>query len=435
MSPVNQAERLIGCAAGRVHMLGIGGIGMAGLARLLQQRGLRVSGCDAQANAQTRWLESHGISVQLGHHSDHISSAIDWVIRTTAVPNSHPEVLAAQAQGIPVLRRGEVLPALLRSRRTIAVSGTHGKTTTSALLVQVLRFCGMECGWCIGGEIPGLDGVAGDGPLMVVEADESDGTAALYSPEIAVITNIEYDHMEHHADEASFIRVFRRFAAQSESVIYCGEDRIASEVCGPLKKSLSYQLGGKDALPSFMLPGRHNLLNAQAVRAVAAQLGLADDQVLAGLAQVRAPLRRFEVISRADAVTVVSDYAHHPTEIRCLVQSAQSYKPTRIVAVFQPHRYTRTLALGEDFPPAFDGVAELWVTPVYAASESPIIGGTSADLCGRFASSWASRLHCVPTLEQAWSEIRPQLRPGDLFLIIGAGDVVKVADWVKGGEV
>ena len=192
-------------------MLGIGGIGMAGLARLLQQRGFQVSGCDAQANRQTQWLESHGIPVLVGHAADHISESTDWVIRTTAVPDSHPEVIAAQEQDIPVLRRGEVLPALLRDRRTIAVSGTHGKTTTSALLAQALRFCGIECGWCIGGEIPGLDGVAGDGPLMVVEADESDGTAAHYSPEIAVITNIEYDHMEHHADEESFIDVFRRW--------------------------------------------------------------------------------------------------------------------------------------------------------------------------------------------------------------------------------
>ncbi|MFC1468095.1 UDP-N-acetylmuramate--L-alanine ligase [Verrucomicrobiota bacterium] len=432
MNPVDQAEALIRDPQKRhVHMLGIGGIGMAGLARLLQQRGCDVSGCDAQANRQTQWLESHGVSVSIGHDAAHISSEIDWVIRTTAVPDSHPEVIAAKEQRIPVLRRGEVLPALLRGRRTIAVSGTHGKTTTSSLIAQVLRFCGVDCGWCIGGEVPGLDGVAGDGPVMVVEADESDGTAALYSPEIAVITNIEYDHMEHHASEESFVDVFRSFAAQSEKVIYCAEDRIASEVCQSLEKSGGYRLDAECVIPDFALPGRHNLLNAQAVRSVASALGVDDDPVLQALGRVKAPLRRFEVISQERGITVVSDYAHHPTEIRCLIESAQSYHPQRILALFQPHRYTRTLALGADFPPAFEGVNELWLAPVYAASESPIAGGTTEDLCGRFSAEWRHRLHYVTSLEQAWGEIQRQLRPGDLFLIIGAGDVVKVADWVK----
>jgi UDP-N-acetylmuramate--alanine ligase len=433
MKAVDQAEALIDDSSKRrVHMLGIGGIGMAGLARLLQQRGLTVSGCDSQANRQTAWLESHAIPVSVGHAAEHISADIDWVIRTTAVPDSHPEVIAARERGIPVLRRGEVLPALLRNRRTIAVSGTHGKTTTSALLAQVLRACGIECGWCIGGEIPGLDGVAGDGSLMVVEADESDGTAALYSPEIAVITNIEYDHMEHHADEASFINVFRRFAAQAKSVIYCAEDRLASQLCGLLENACGYRLNPGARIPEFSLPGRHNLLNAQAVRSVAQRLGLEDDCVVAALGRVRSPLRRFEIVSKANGMTVVSDYAHHPTEIRCLIESARSFGPERIVAIFQPHRYTRTKALGADFPPAFAGVDALWITPVYAASESPIAGGTSADLCARFSEEWIGRLHASDSLESAWSEIRPQLRAGDLFLIIGAGDVVNVANWAGG---
>lgn len=432
MNPVDLAEKLIqDPKRRRAHMLGIGGIGMAGLARLLQQRGLEVSGCDAQANPQTEWLASHGVAVTMGHDASHITSEVDWVIRTTAVPDTHPEVKAALAQGIPVLRRGEVLPAILRDRRTIAVSGTHGKTTTSALIAQVLRACGLDCGWCIGGEVPGLDGVASDGPLMVVEADESDGTAALYSPEIAVITNIEYDHMEHHASEESFIDVFRRFIAEAHSVIYCAEDRIASEVCRPLEKSCGYQLEAGLVIPGFSLPGRHNLLNAEAASTVAEKLGLDADQVLVALGKAESPLRRFEVITQVNGITVVSDYAHHPTEIRCLIESAQTFGYQRILALFQPHRYTRTLALGSDFPPAFEGLNELWLVPVYAASEAPIAGGTSEDLCARFSAEWQRRLHYVSSLEQAWGEIKPQLRRGDLFLIIGAGDVIKVADWAK----
>lgn len=432
MNFVDLAEKLIHDPhKQRVHMLGIGGIGMAGLARLLDQRGLTVSGCDAQSNDQTRWLEGHGIPVSVGHTAAHISSEVDWVVRTTAVPDTHPEVQAAHALGIPVLRRGEVLPALLRDRRTIAVSGTHGKTTTSALIAQVLHFCGRECGWCIGGEVPGLDGVASDGALMVVEADESDGTAALYTPEIAVITNIEYDHMEHHANEESFVEVFRRFAAQSGRVIYCAEDCIASAVCAALEKSDGYKMGPDCELAEFALPGRHNLLNAQAVRAVTTALGVAESAALNALGQVRAPLRRFETVFQKGGITAVSDYAHHPTEIRCLIESAQSLQPRRIVALFQPHRYTRTLALGPDFPPAFTGLDELWVAPVYAASESSLIGGTSGDLCARFPREWQGRLHEASSLECAWSEIGPALRAGDLFLIIGAGDVVRVVDWLQ----
>ncbi|MBM4153266.1 MAG: UDP-N-acetylmuramate--L-alanine ligase, partial [Kiritimatiellaceae bacterium] len=234
----------------RIHMIGIGGIGMAGLAYLLKQRGHLVSGCDEQENRQTAWLREKGVEVSIGRDVAHLTD-VDWVIRTTAVPDDHPEVLHAK---VPVSRRGEVLPALLRDRFTIAVSGTHGKTTTTALIAQVLG-----CGYCIGGEVPGFDGVAKDGDIMVVESDESDGTIVHYHPDIAVITNIEYDHMEHHASVDAFEACFKTFITNTrEKIVYCADDPAASRLCKGHPKAVPY--GVKVANPPFQLAlaGAHN---------------------------------------------------------------------------------------------------------------------------------------------------------------------------------
>ncbi|HEY5653726.1 MAG TPA: Mur ligase domain-containing protein, partial [Pontiella sp.] len=222
MTPVDQAERLIR-KGGHVHLLGIGGIGMAGLAWLLKERGFSVSGCDLQQNRQTKWLAKNGVKIFSGHDVAHIMPSVDWVIRSTAVPLSHPEVEQALQCGLPVSRRGEVLPALMRDRICIAVSGTHGKTTTTAMIAQVLG-----CGYCVGGEISGIEGVACDGEIMVVEADESDGTVAGYTPDYSIITNIEYDHMEHHKSEEAFVSCFEQLIQNTaHKVFYCAGDSMA----------------------------------------------------------------------------------------------------------------------------------------------------------------------------------------------------------------
>ncbi|MBN2704193.1 MAG: hypothetical protein JXR23_08280 [Pontiellaceae bacterium] len=420
MGPVDQAEEQIHCG-GHVHLMGIGGIGMAGVAWLLKERGFTVSGCDLRRNRQTEWLERNGISIKTGHAAVHIDSSVSWLVRSTAVPDTHPEVQAALERGLPVSRRGEVLPALMRARTCIAVSGTHGKTTTTAMIAQLLN-----CGYCIGGEVGGFDGVARDGEVMVVEADESDGTVSGYTPDYAVITNIDYDHMEHHASEAAFIGCFEQLIRNTrKKVYYCSNDPIARRLCAEHPKCEPFYFPA-EPLP-LALPGRHNQWNASAASAVCRNWKTSDE-LLAEMEKIQPVRRRFETVFESGGVRVISDYAHHPTEIAALVQTALELRPKRLLAVFQPHRYTRTLALSADFPPSFEGIDTLWLVPVYAASEQPIEGGTSLDLLARFSDEWNGRVHYVPTLDAAWNEVCAALQPGDLLLIIGAGDVEQLAE-------
>lgn len=423
MTPVDQAEALIG-RGGHVHLMGIGGIGMAGVAWLLKERGFQVSGCDLQTNRQTEWLAKNGIIVESGHHESHISESIDWLVRSTAVPDSHPEVHRAIELGIPVSRRGEVLPALMRDRICIAVSGTHGKTTTTAMIAQIL-----DCGYCVGGEIAGVEGVAKEGDVMVVEADESDGTVAGYTPDYAVITNIEYDHMEHHASEAAFIGCFDKLIRNTKhTVFYRVDDPVSQRLCENNPKCVPFSY---PEMPfPLSLPGRHNQWNAAAAMAVAKHWK-GEAEIILSLTSIKPIRRRFETVFESRGIRVISDYAHHPTEIAALIQTAMELQPKRLLGVFQPHRYTRTLALGADFPASFDGLDKLWLVPVYAASEKPIEGGTTKDLLARFPERWISDLHYHACLDTAWNDIQAHLQPGDLLLIIGAGDIEQIAEWAR----
>ncbi len=407
----------------RIHMIGIGGIGMAGLALLLKERGHCVSGCDEQENRQTAWLREKEISVLIGHDLSHLTH-VDWIIRTTAVPDDHPEVLNAK---VPVNRRGEVLPVLLRDRFTIAVSGTHGKTTTTSMIAQILG-----CGYCIGGEVPGFDGVAKDGAIMVVEADESDGTIANYHPDIAVITNIEYDHMEHHASVEAFEACFKTFIAQTkQKIVYCGEDPATSRLCADNPKAVPYEVASGEW--HVALPGLHNRLNAAAAIEICKNWKTKQEMITA-LANLKPVRRRFERVYEGE-YTIISDYAHHPTEIRALVKTAlETLKPKRLLGVFQPHRYTRTKALMADFPPAFRGLEKLWLLPVYAASEKPLVGGTTADLYRNFPEAVKSSVKSIQTLEETWQDVQREIRAGDVLLIIGAGDIEQMAEWAKEKE-
>jgi len=366
-------------------------------------------------------LDNNGIAVSPGHHESHITRAVDWLVRSTAVPDSHPEIERARELGIPVFRRGEVLPALMRNRICIAVSGTHGKTTTTAMIAHLLG-----CGYCIGGEIVGEEGVARDGDVMVVEADESDGTVAGYTPDYAVITNIEYDHMEHHASEAAFVGCFEKLVENTKKTVYYrANDPIAKRLCDGNPKCIPFVLPANPF--RLALPGWHNQWNAAAAMAVAANW-LDEPAIVSALEAVRPIRRRFETVHEGRGIRIVSDYAHHPTEIAALIQTAKELKPKRLLGVFQPHRYTRTLALGPDFPPSFYGLDRLWLVPVYAASEPPIEGGTTKDLLARFPATWGARLAYCASLDEAWKEIQSQLEEGDLLLIIGAGDIEQLAE-------
>lgn len=446
-----ELRRRIQTPDSRVHLMGVGGIGMAGVARLLAAKGLRVTGCDGGAPRTMDWLRSCGIPATTGHDAAHLDN-VDWAIYSPALQPGHFERVAAEQRGLPLFRRGQVLPVLAESWKTLAVSGTHGKTTTSAMIAHILRTCGANPSWCIGGELPPDGAPAGIGPSewLVIEADESDGTLAHYVPEIAVITNIEFDHMEHFASKEAMVDCFRAFAGQAAAVVFCADDP-ASERVGGAAKGISYGFSAnadfraeewqadragtrfrvRGAAVALPLLGRHNVRNALAALAACGRCGIALETACAALGSFALPKRRFEPVATARGIRVIADYAHHPSEIKALIDATQQAGAERIWAVFQPHRYTRTLALGADFPPAFDGVAGVMLLPVYAASEPPLAGGTSEDLLKHFWKHHGPPAELAKNLEEAASRVAARWAAGDWVLVIGAGDVEDVGPMLK----
>lgn len=452
---------------GQAHFVGVGGVGMAGLAFLLSRRGWKTTGCDAAAGPLLAWLRSEGVVAVAGHSPDHatvLDPQRDIVVRSAAVPLQSPELAATTARGVPVYDRGVLFAALLdRQARAVAVCGSHGKTTTATFTATLLRGLGLAPGWCIGGTsavlgAPASVGGCEDAPF-VAECDESDGTLALYHPFTTVVTNIDFDHMEHFESVAAFEAVFARVLRQTRhAIVYCRDDERGHALCAAFPETLSVGFHpesrlratdlASDALGSdFTLqldgqplgrwrlghPGVHNVRNALAALGAVHSLGGDVRRASALLANDLAlPARRFDTTARLDGIRVVSDYAHHPTEIAALVATARLQPHARLVAVFQPHRYTRTKALGDQFPGAFAGVDALALAPVYAASENPLEGGTSAHLYAHFRSR-AETDPGIPvpvlatSLDAAWHWLRATANPGDLVLIVGAGDVVALA--------
>ncbi len=447
-------------------MLGVCGVGMAGLAYLLARRGWRVSGCDAHLGPLAAWLCEAGVAVSDGHDAAHLDAdgGAGRVIVTPAVSEREPELAAARARGLPVFRRGEVLAELVSASRGVAVCGAHGKTTTSCFTARLLQGLGERPDWCIGGATRALGGVAGCGAggLLVVEADESDGTLALYRPAVTVLTNIDLDHLEHFEGEAALVACFRQAVVQTrEGVAVCSDNERAREVARSASvpvltfgfgeearlraadvrvepDALSFELlfdGASAGRVRLGVSGRHNALNALGAAAAALLLGHSAEAVAHALPAAcgELPGRRFEPVAEAGGIRCVADYAHHPAELRAAVEMARVQRPSRLVAVFQPHRYTRTRALGAEFPASFAEADEVLLLPVYAASEAPLEGGESGDLYAHFRDAgWdARKIRLARSLEEAWNYLRQTLRAGDLLLIAGAGDVIGLADRIR----
>ena len=437
-----------------VHMSGIGGVGMAGLALLLRSRGLSVSGCDLHPGPFAEGLRAAGITVDYGHACEQSAPPVNWVIRSAAVRLEKPDIQHALSRNLPVIRRGQVLPLLVEaSCPSIAVAGTHGKTTTSSLLAQLLL--PLDPSWCIGGvsEAFPMPGGAGTGPL-VVEADESDGTLAHYTADIALVTNVDFDHMEHFESVADFEACFAAFLGQArDCVVYCADDDRASTLAldsggAHLGYGFSHDAevrgfwGGKRELQvifpdgekvqlvlPYTLPGKHNALNLLGALAVCYRLQIPEHVWRQALATLSLPARRFEVVADTGDIQVITDYAHHPVEIRAVIRMARELHEGRLLVVFQPHRYTRTKALMDLFPAAFAGVDQLILTPVYAASEKPLPGATSEDLLRAFTADAAVVCSTVlaDDLKQACALLQQDMRAGDLILVLGAGDIDQVA--------
>ena len=518
----DRAAALLAQPGAAVHFVGIAGVGMAGLATLLAQRGFRVSGCDAHPDAPTvPPLRTLGVAVETGHDPAHLAALDpargDFVVRTPAADPGSPELAAAEARGLPVLDRGAVLAALLDTLPCplIAVCGTHGKTTTATFAAQLLRELGAAPGWCIGK--PGAAAAAPGVPSptfkvqtsspecqgvdsselspFVAECDESDGSLALYHPAVTVLGSVDFDHAEHFASEAEFLGVFETVLSQTrDAIVYNADDLhlrafvegrspasergVARSAGGstpcllpvgtdpaarlrathlaetPAGTSFDLSLDG-DPLGRFHLPipGHHNLLNAlAAIGAIIATQGVrgaSPDHLGTALAALRLPGRRFEILSTSGGIRVVADYAHHPAEIAaCLAMARTTLAPGgRLIAVFQPHRPSRTLALGPQFPAAFAEADFLALAPVYAASEPDLPGGDIADLYARFRAGFRPGLRrpaqdatetqeeCAqgapPVLLRSLGEALPWLRgiarPGDTILLVGAGDIISLA--------
>lgn len=437
----------------RVHMIGVGGVGMAGLAYLLYLAGHEVTGSDLCANRLTIWLQIAGLQVWKGHAADQVTDQVDWCIRSTAVREDHVEVQACRARDIPVFMRGAALAAYARQRETVAISGTHGKTTTTAMTAHILRTAGVDAGYFIGGLQPGLGVANGGSACFVAEADESDGTVALYQPNIALVTNIEYDHMEHFEEPAAMERCFTQFMDQTRKAIcYCRDDAAATRLAKARKNAISYGFSEEADLRGIILSeqpmrtvfqitekgrvrgevtlplhGRHNVSNALAAFAVARQYGITFREYRAALECYAPVARRFEYCGRINGAAVYSDYAHHPTEIRAALAMARQMNPEKTVVIFQPHRYTRTLALRQQFVEVLGEIDDVILCPVYAASEEKMAGGTSKDLFDALRAQGANQITLADSLDDAWQIALPRATSGCLLLLLGAGDIDTLA--------
>jgi UDP-N-acetylmuramate--L-alanine ligase/UDP-N-acetylenolpyruvoylglucosamine reductase len=453
----------------RIHLIGVAGSGMSGLALLLLGMGHKVSGSDRVTTAETERMQSLGLTFSSPHSADAVKG-VDAVVVSSAIRPDNPAYKAAKEAGIPVYLRAECLAAILHTRKGIIISGTHGKTTTSSMTAHLLREAGLRPSHYVGAEIPILGSNAHwstEGELMVAEGDESDGTLALYHPEHSVILNVEAEHLDHYRDIEHIKEVFTTLADQTEGkLIYCAEDEVASELCAARDNAVSYgwedadytaeevrDLRGSSAFTvcrkgevlgdiELGIPGRHNVLNALAAIALADICGAEFAAIARALATFAGAKRRFETKYLSAKHRIVDDYGHHPSEIAATLETARSLKPERIVVLFQPHRFSRTQLLAEDFGAVLQAADKVFVTDVYAASEQPIEGISGQTVVDAMARHGDVPGTFLPDLETAHHTVGNALQPGDLLITLGAGNVheagtkiardLKVLEEIKG---
>lgn len=437
------------------HFIGIGGAGMSGIAKVLHDRGIAVSGSDLKDSRYARVLSESGIRVSIGHDAANVGDP-EVVVVSSAIPETNPELVEARRRGVPVWPRAKMLARLAEGRQTIAVAGTHGKTTTSSMVATMLARMELDPTFLIGGEVCeyGTNAACGTGAHYVVEADESDGSFLYLDPHLSVVTNVEADHLDHYGTLAAVEETFERFAARTVeggAVIVCADDERAVEIvqrsgarivtygcsadadvrCTDLRslgdEGYAFTVTGPDGrmhAASVSVPGAHNALNATAALSVAVTLGLdlgAAARALAGFAGVK---RRFDHIGLQRGVRIVDDYAHHPTEVRATLAAARSTTGGRIWAVFQPHRYSRTGALAAEFGCAFGDADRIVLTDVYSAGETPIPGVTGKTIVEAIIGAEPrSRVAYLPHRAEIPEFVARYARDGDLVITMGAGDV------------
>jgi UDP-N-acetylmuramate--alanine ligase len=446
--------------AKHIHFVGIGGIGMSGIAELLINLGYRVSGSDLKASAVTRRLSSLGGEIFCGHRREHVGG-VDAVVYSSAVGLDNPEILEAQDRSIPVIPRAEMLAELMRLKYGVAVAGAHGKTTTTSMVASILTCGHLDPTVVIGGRLDiwgGSNAKLGLGDFLVAEADESDGSFLALSPTIAVVTNIDQEHMDHYGDMEAIRRTFIDFINKIPfygTAILCLDNEELQRIIPYLKKrTITYGMTSQADLRarevekeglgvSFEilyrneslgrvkvgLPGEHNVLNALAATGVGLELDLSLEMIREGLKNLGGLARRFQVKGERGDVLVLDDYGHHPTEILATLKAAKECWPDRrLVVVFQPHRYTRTQALYDRFVMSFNEADALIVTPIYPAGERPMEGVSAERLAQGIKEHGHKEVSFCQGSEGILPRVRSLLRSGDVVMTLGAGDIHKVGE-------
>ena len=452
--------------AHRLHLMGIGGVGMCGIAEVLLGEGVAVSGCDLADNERTRRLTKLGAVIRRGHDPAHLEG-VDALVVTAAVASDDKELAAARGLGMPVVRRAEMLAELMRQRRGVAVAGTHGKTTTTAIIGHLLTSVGADPTVIVGGRVQDLDSHArvGESPILVCEADEFDRSFLELAPHLAVVTNLEPEHLDCYDGEGDLEAAFASFANRASvfgSVILCADDPGAWELRNRLRRRfigygaspeaemhleiVTADVGGtrfavsrrgrRLGEVSLPLPGAFNALNALAAITVGLELDFDFEDLAGACASFRGVARRFEVLGERGGVTVVDDYAHHPTEIDAVLEAAHQAMPgRRLVVVFQPHLFSRTRDFADRFAAALMGAEVAVVLPIYPAREQPIPGVSSELVVDEARRLGHPQVIAGPLLDQALAQIEGIVRPGDVLLTVGAGDVDRLAAaWLGGAS-
>ena len=444
----------------RVHFIGIGGAGMSGLARISLSHGITVSGSDAKDSSVVKALQALGATIATTHAASNVDGA-DLVVYSTAISSSNAELMRAQELKLSTLTRAAALSILMSESKSIAVAGTHGKTTTSSMMAVALQACGADPSFAIGGTITasGSNAHRGTGEIFVAEADESDGSFIEYHPYAAIVTNVEHDHVDFFATPEDVAQAFKDFAATINKdgfLTYCADDQGAKALASTVKTcalisygvdescdlrldSIELEAMGSRARAiwrgkvvgfiELQVPGHHNLLNAAAVLATGLNLGFPAPELLTGLAVFRGTGRRFELKGTVHGIRVIDDYGHHPTEIDVTLKAARRFAGDgRLIVIFQPHRYSRTKAFSAQFAKALDMADRAIVLEVYAASEKPIAGVTS-----RLITDAMSHGEYIPNFIEVTDSVIDSAEPQDVIITLGAGDVSSLAPIIVDG--
>lgn len=443
---------------------------MSALAQVLLEMGYGVSGSDIKMSLTTKRLEERGVVVYLGHGGKNLAQA-DLVVFSSAIPSTNPELKAARLRGLSVISRGEMLAELMKDRKGIAVAGTHGKTTTTSMVASILSEAALDPTIVIGGEVNDIGGNAklGRGCYLVAEADESDGSFLKLSPTLAVVTNIEADHLDYYDNMPAIIEAFRKFIekvsnggclvlsdhpnvrkmkAKHVRVLQANEKRKAKNIniltygidgeCDLIAQAVKlrglgseYEVslrGGRLGSIRLGVPGRHNIYNSLAAIGVAAEVGVSFEKISSALTKFQGVQRRFEIKGEVRDIVIVDDYAHHPTEIRATLKAARQWRGKRIVGIFQPHRYTRTKFLREDFSSAFKGADFLVITDIYSAGEEPLPGVSGRDIYEAVRAIGQENVEFIPDKSKIAERVMTILKPRDTVITMGAGDIDTVAE-------